>query len=195
MRITGSGFTAAIGVTFGGVPGTDLVVAPDGTSLTVVTAAGPLGPVDVVVLTPEANAVAPAGFTYQEVAPVVESIDPDQGPTEGGTLVTVRGSGFMAGQTTVVICEVTIPASEVAVSADGTSLTFVTPPCPPGTSGIVINTPAGASDPVSFRYLGESLPATGSSLTRLLVAGAGMVIIGAVLLLLIWQLGRHTSVR
>ncbi|WP_422772188.1 beta strand repeat-containing protein [Plantactinospora sp. WMMC1484] len=184
VTITGTGFTGATGVEFGGNPGTDLVVDPSGTSLTVTTPPGTPGPVDVTVLLPGADAVLADGFTYQGIAPVIDTVDPGQGPTSGGTDVTIGGSGFVPGQTTVTICGRTIPASQVAVAADGLSLTFRTPPCPSGDTTITVATPGGVSNTVAFRYVGRSLPVTGSSLDGLLQVSAGALVTGALLMLL-----------
>lgn len=190
VTITGTGFTGATGVTFGGVAGTGFAVNDAGTTITVVTPPNPAGQVPVELVFP-AGTVAAGSFRY--LGPAVDSIDPDQGPAAGGTLVTLSGSGFVAGQTSVVICDVTIPPDQVEVSGDGSSLTFVTPGCAPGTSGVVVVTPDGASAPVGFEFLGESLAATGGSLTGLLAAGAGLLATGAVLLLVTWRVGRRAA--
>ena len=183
VTVTGSGFTGATDVTFGGVPGTDLVVDPSGTSLTVVTPPGPVGPVDVVVVLPGDDAVAPDGFTYSGgPAPVIDSVDPGQGPANGGTTVVVGGSGFIPGQTTVTICGKTIPANKVTVNSSGTSLSFVTPPCDVKHTTITVTTPNGTSNEIAFRYVG--LPVTGSATTNLITSGGALVVLGISLLLL-----------
>ncbi|MEU1751919.1 IPT/TIG domain-containing protein [Micromonospora matsumotoense] len=86
---------------------------PDGTSLTVVTPPGGPGPVDVTVLLPGDDVTAPDGFTYEPAPPRIDTVTPGQGPTDGGTTVTVGGSGFVPGRTTVTICGTAIPASQV----------------------------------------------------------------------------------
>ncbi|WBB97934.1 IPT/TIG domain-containing protein [Solwaraspora sp. WMMA2059] len=183
VTVTGSGFTGATDVTFGGVPGTDLVVDPSGMSLTVVTPPGPVGPVDVVVVLPGDDAVAPDGFTYSGgPAPVIDSVDPGQGPANGGTTVVVGGSGFIPGQTTVTICGKTIPANKVTVNSSGTSLSFVTPPCDVKHTTITVTTPNGTSNEIAFRYVG--LPVTGSATTNLITSGGALVVLGISLLLL-----------
>jgi hypothetical protein len=190
VTITGTGFTGATGVTFGGVAGTGFSVDDAGTTITVATPPNPAGPVPVELVFP-GGTVAAGSFRY--VGPAVGSIDPDQGPAAGGTLVTVTGTGFVAGQTSVVICDVVIPPEQVEVSADGTSLSFVTPACAPGTSAVVVVMPDGASAPVRFEFLGERLAATGDPLTGLLVAGAGLLATGAALLLVTWRVGRRAG--
>ncbi|MGI5152199.1 IPT/TIG domain-containing protein [Plantactinospora sp. CA-294935] len=183
VTITGTGLGGATGVDFGGTPGTDLVVDPSGTSLTVTTPPGTPGTVDVTVELPGEDAVAEDGFTYQAVASVINTVDPGQGPTSGGTVVTVGGSGFVPGQTTVTICGRTIPASAVTVGVDGNSLTFRTPACPAGDTTITVGTPGGVSNTLLFRYVG-ALPVTGDPVVSLAGISAALTALGIVLLLL-----------
>jgi hypothetical protein len=58
------------------------------------------------------------------LVPVVNNIAPAIGPTSGGTSVTISGSGFDQGAT-VKIGNLTVTG--VTVSADGTTITFMTP--------------------------------------------------------------------
>ncbi|WFE26787.1 IPT/TIG domain-containing protein [Solwaraspora sp. WMMD791] len=183
VTVTGSGLADATDVTFGGVPGTNLVVDPSGTSLTVVTPPGPAGPVDVVVVLPGDDAVASDGFTYTSgPAPVIDSVDPAEGSTGGGTTVVVDGDGFIPGQTAVTICGQTVPAGAVTVNSVGDQLTFVTPACGAGRTSITVTTPNGTSNEIAFRYVG--LPVTGSATTNLITSGGALVLLGVSLLLL-----------
>lgn len=184
VTITGTGFTGATGVTFDGQPGTGLVVNPSGTSLTVTTPPGSVGPADVVVEVPGQNATDPGGFTYVAAAPTIGSLDPGQGPVGGGTTVTITGSGFVPGQTTVSICDRQIPAGNVTVDPSGLSLTFVTPPCQAGSATVTVTTPAGTSNGLTFRYVGGSLPVTGTPVALYLAAGLLMLGVGSVGLIL-----------
>ncbi len=61
--VTGTGFTDATGVTFGGTPGTAFSVV-NVTTINVTTPAGGLGQVDVVVQHPGGNQTLANGFTY-----------------------------------------------------------------------------------------------------------------------------------
>ncbi|MEU8086854.1 IPT/TIG domain-containing protein [Micromonospora sp. NPDC049101] len=151
VTITGTGLTGATAVTFGGTPGTNLVVGLGGTSLTVVTPPGPAGPVDVTVLLPGGNADAPDGFTYVAVAPTAGAIAPNQGPQAGGQTVTITGTGFVSGSTTVTFDGA--PATDVTVDPQGTSLTAVTPPGAVGPAVVVVSTGGGASAPLDYSYL------------------------------------------
>jgi hypothetical protein len=184
VTVTGTGFTRATSVDFGGTPGSGLVVDPSGTSLTVVTPPGTPGAADVSVRIPGADAIAPDGFTYRAVPPVIGTIDPGQGPTAGGSTVVVTGSGFVPGQTTVTICGRIIPADEVTVGAAATVLTFRTPACQAGETTVGVATPGGESNEVEFRYVGGSLPVTGTDLGPIVTAGSVLVLVGILLLVL-----------
>ncbi|MEW2443157.1 IPT/TIG domain-containing protein [Micromonospora marina] len=184
VTITGTGLTGATGVNFGNTPGTNLVVNPSGTSLTVVTPPGLPGPVDVTVQLPGDDVTEPDGFTYQIAPPRIDTVTPGQGPTGGGTTVTVGGSGFVPGATVVTICGQTIPPSQVTVAADGRSLTFRTPPCPAGNTTVVVSTDGGASNGLTFRYVARILPVTGDTVAASLTVGAMFALLGTFLVLL-----------
>ena len=51
-------------------------------------------------------------FTY-EAAPTITKVTPSAGPTAGGTVVTLTGTGFVSGATTVTFGGTTIPAGSV----------------------------------------------------------------------------------
>ncbi|MFE3884825.1 IPT/TIG domain-containing protein, partial [Streptomyces lydicus] len=91
VTLTGSGFTGASAVRFGGVSASFVV-----NSATQITATAPAGSgtVQVTVVGPggTSNGVS---FTYTAVsAPVLSSVVPASGPSSGGTTVTLTGSGF-----------------------------------------------------------------------------------------------------
>ncbi|MFK3983707.1 IPT/TIG domain-containing protein [Micromonospora sp. NPDC050397] len=192
VTISGTGLDRATGVTFGGIPGTDLSTgtalstggaqAPSGAeaTLSVTTPPGPVGPVDVVVELPGPDATVPAGFRYLLAAPSISTVDPDRGPTSGGTTVRVDGSGFVPGQTTVTSCGRVIVAGSVTVAPDGLSLTFTTPPCAAGSSAITVTTPAGTSASAAFRYVAGGLPVTGTP-ARILFAVALTLIVAGII--------------
>jgi LPXTG-motif cell wall-anchored protein len=133
VTIDGSGFTAATEVTFNGVPGISFEVVDDST-ITVTTPAG-TGLVDVIVVLPTGDVIAPDAFTYVAdeepiTPPVVTEITPAEGPVAGGTVVTIDGEGF-TGVTDVSFGG--ISGTGITVVNDN-KLTVVTPP---GTAGLV----------------------------------------------------------
>ncbi|MBI2839967.1 MAG: IPT/TIG domain-containing protein [Acidobacteria bacterium] len=98
VEIKGAGFANGAAVTFGGTPGTSVTVV-DCNTLRVRTPAHAAGRVGVTVTNPGAQA-ASLGSGYQYMAPlVITSISPTEGPTDGGTAVTVMGGGFLTGAT------------------------------------------------------------------------------------------------
>src|SRR5262249_9791428 len=76
VTLTGTDFTGASEVTFGGVPGTALNVV-DATTISVTTPAHAAGSVDVIVTTLAGPGTLPAGFSY--VAPAGLVLSPSGG--------------------------------------------------------------------------------------------------------------------
>ncbi|WP_168187246.1 IPT/TIG domain-containing protein [Salinibacterium sp. UTAS2018] len=145
VTITGTGFTGSTGVTFDGADGTSFTVVSD-TEITVSSPAHAAETIDVIVVHPIGNADA-GEFTYT-AAPIISSLSPNIGPIDGGTAVTITGSGFTGSTgvtfdgddgtlfTVVSDTEITVttPAHEVAV-----------------VDVVVLNTPAN-STPGAFSY-------------------------------------------
>jgi hypothetical protein len=93
VTITGSGFAPGAAVSIGGRPARQVDVVSS-TRITAVTPKGGIGPADVAVRNPGIPAAILAdGFRYVQ-APVIDGVRPRGGPLEGGTEVTIRGSGF-----------------------------------------------------------------------------------------------------
>jgi hypothetical protein len=141
------------------VPATATAVAIDFTLTGLVAGLPATVPVGSLTL---GNAVCEAA-----VVPTATGITPGSGPDDGGTPVTVTGSGFVPGATTVTIGGVVVPATAVTVGGP-TTLTFLTPPHAAGPVDVVVGTIAGASAPLPFVYLGDPTatgitPATGST--------------------------------
>ncbi|QEE60478.1 choice-of-anchor G family protein [Salinibacterium sp. dk2585] len=139
VTITGAGFEAGdgvTGVTFAGMPATDVTIVSD-TELTAVSPANAAGVATVVVLN-EAGPSAPLGFTYFAVMSI-NAVDPGVGPEDGGNTVTIVGACF-TGATAVTFGGV--PAAEFTVVSD----TVITAVVPAGTSGTVDVVVVGAGD-------------------------------------------------
>lgn len=139
--LTGTGFTGATSVTFGGTAGTGLVVNSN-TTITVVSPAHAAGTVDILVTTPlgtSANTVAD-NFVYGG-GPNITLISPSTGPIVGGTTVTITGTGF-TGATAVSFGAT--PATSFTVVSD-TSITAVSPVGVNGVVRLTVVTPTGTS--------------------------------------------------
>jgi hypothetical protein len=95
VTITGTGFdpNTAAEVTFGGVPATNVLVE-NATTIRLTTPAHALGRVDVVVTQYGVPSTFTNAFTY--VGPLsISSVSPDDGPTMGGTVLTITGVSFI----------------------------------------------------------------------------------------------------
>jgi hypothetical protein len=101
VSIIGTGF-AATGTTveFGSVAGTSVTCTT--TTCSATSPAGTAGTVDVTVsVSGTASSIVTADkFTYTS-GPAIASINPSSGPTAGGTVVTITGTGFATTGTTV----------------------------------------------------------------------------------------------
>ncbi len=119
--------------------------------------------------------------------PSASGATPVSGTTAGGAVVTVTGSGFVPGQTTVTIGGTTIPASAVTV-VNATTLRFTTPAHAAGAVPLVVTTAGGTSQALTYTYLagigstGTELAATGTPAGPLLGLAALLLIVGAVTL-------------
>ena len=131
VTITGTGFLAGATVSFGGTAATNVNVVGS-TSITATTPAHAAGAVNIVVTNTDAQAgTLPNGYTYGNPAPTVTSIAPSTGTANGGTSVTITGTGFLTGAT---------------VTLGGTAATNVNVV---GATSITATTPAHAAGAVS----------------------------------------------
>ncbi|MCB9738269.1 MAG: IPT/TIG domain-containing protein [Deltaproteobacteria bacterium] len=125
--LQGAGLSTATAVWFGDSKALDLQLLDDG-SLRCRTPPHPTGPVEVTVLRmedgiPLPELSLPFGFRYVPTMTVTRVL-PETGPTTGGTLVTVEGSGFVPGTHFVFGDRVAITPQIV----DEFSATLILPP-------------------------------------------------------------------
>jgi hypothetical protein len=158
VTITGTGFTAATGVSFGGTAGTGVTVADSGTRITVTSPAGS-GTVDVTVTTAAGGTSATSRadrFTYT-AAPTVTGVSPACGSAAGKDRVIVTGTGF-TGATGVSFGGTA--GTGVTVADSGTQITVTSPPGS-GTVDVTVTTAAGDTSATSpadqFTYNGCSI--------------------------------------
>ncbi|WP_323986536.1 IPT/TIG domain-containing protein [Microbacterium plantarum] len=177
--ITGSCFTGATAVLFGGVPATSFTVDSD-TRITAVVPAG-TGVVDVEVVGAAAcgSETLPDGYEYTD-EPVIGTIAPDRGPETGGTVVTITGTNF-TGTTSVTFDGVA--GSALTVVSD-TELRVTTPAHAAGDAAVVVTTPAGSSDAGAFTFypvadIGGVAPGTGPISGGTVVTITGQCFTGA----------------
>jgi uncharacterized cupredoxin-like copper-binding protein len=141
VTITGTGFAPGASVTIGNVPATDVSVVDSGT----IRAVTPLGPaneqvgfaVPVKVTNPDSKSASSNLFTYTVPPLAIHAVDPAAGPVSGGTIVTIRGTGF----TTAVQTFVTFggaAATNVQV-LDAVTLRATTPAHAAGSVNVAVN--------------------------------------------------------
>jgi hypothetical protein len=141
ITITGTNFTSPATVSIGGGAATSVVVV-SATQITARSPAHPAGIVDVQVTTAGGPSSLSSADRYMYGPPAVTGLSVHSGPHTGGTVVTVTGTGFMAGDG--------VRFGGVA----GTSVTIISPTqltvtAPPGTAGatvdVTVTNPAGTS--------------------------------------------------
>ncbi len=186
VTITGTNFGPDSTVSFGGNPGTSVVVAANGDSLTTVSPASTLpldghGPVNVTVTDAGGTSNAQT-FTY--IAPPTIStngLNPNFGPSAGGTPVVITGTNFTNSGTTTVTFGAN-PAPTVTV-VNSTTIDTTSPAGLPGPVSVVVTDAFGASNPQTFTYLAPPVvgitglnPAYGptSGGTTVVITGTGL---------------------
>ncbi len=155
VTITGSDFTSigSTSVTFGGTAASSVNVISS-TTITCTTPAHSAGTVDVTVTNDFGNDTLQNGFTYFS-PPVVTSVDPDHGPANGGTFVTISGNYFdVPGTTSVTFGGA--PASSVNV-VSSTSITCYTPAHGSGAVNVTVTNDYG-SDTLAGGYTYSASP-------------------------------------
>jgi hypothetical protein len=137
VTITGTNFVAPATVQIGGVAATNVNVV-NSTSITATTAANGAGSGNVAVTTAGGTGTLNNGYTYV-APPTVTGITPNQGPTTGGTSVTITGTNFTA-SSTVQIGGVAATGVNFVSS---TSLMATTPANSAGPANVSVTTVGG----------------------------------------------------
>ncbi len=186
VNVTGANFIGANLVAFGDASASFTVNSPS--SLTAFSPAHVPGTVDVRVSNADGTSPPSAGdlYFYTGSPPTVTGVSPSQGPTSGGTTVTVTGSGFLTA-TAVTFGGV---SASFTINSD-TQITAFSPAGTPGTVDVQVTNADGTSAPTppdQFTYLAitpvvSSLSAnTGPSSggTTITITGTGFLSAGAV---------------
>ncbi|WP_232679363.1 IPT/TIG domain-containing protein, partial [Nocardioides sp. R-C-SC26] len=185
VTATGTGFTNDAVVLVDGVAlASSAVSVIDRRTLRFVTPAHAAGPVAIRIRTAGGTSdPAPSGFTYLDYSPTASSLTPALGPAAGGTAVTISGTGFVPGHTSVSIGGIDVPSSAVTVASD-TSLSFIAPAHSPGAVAVFVTTHEGRSQAVPGGYTYVAAPTTSSLSptsgpvaggTSITITGAGFV--------------------
>ncbi len=150
VTITGTGFASGATVSLGGAAASGVTVVSS-TTITATTAAHAAGAVNVVVTNTDAQSgTLTNGYTYTGTnpAPTVGSISPNTGPSNGGTPVTISGTGFLAGAS---VSLGGTAASGVTVLSS-TSISAVTPAHTVGAVNVVVTNSDGQSGTLTNGY-------------------------------------------
>ena len=150
VTITGINFVSGLTVTFGGVPAT--VNSRTANSINVTTPGGS-GKIDVVVTNPDTQSgTLTAGFNYASPPgpPSVGSVTPASGSSNGGTTITIAGSGFTYGG---IVTVGGVRAQTITV-LNGTTITATTPSNALGAADVVVTNMDGQSSTLTggFTY-------------------------------------------
>ncbi len=158
ITISGSNFTSATEVLFGGVDASSFTIVSS-SSITAVTPPEFAGTVDLKVVTPSGNSASSSSDEYTfsaATAPSVSSLSTSSGSTAGGDTITISGSNFDG------LLGVSFGGVAATVTAaTSTSVTVVSPSQAAGTVDVTVTTTAGTSTTVSadqFTYNAASAP-------------------------------------
>jgi hypothetical protein len=157
IAITGTGFLpgATVIVTDGTttVSAVNCVVA-GGTTINCVTPVFPINTSATLIVTnPDLQATAPLPFTYTKSTPFTTTagnFSPSGGSTNGGTSITITGSDFSSGATTVTVGG--IRADQIIVENSST-ISVVVPAGSAGNQTILVKNPSGGNgSPGAYAY-------------------------------------------
>ena len=185
VTISGTGFTQSAAVAFGGVSASSVLYISS-TQLQAVTPAHASGTVNMAVTQGPHNqsATLTGGYTYVSSSSSstnsvsVSSASPSQGPTTGGTVVTITGTGFQTGN---AVSFGSVQSTAVTVSSN-TQIQAMSPPESAGTVAVTVTNSSAQSSslPSAFTYTSapsvtsispNSGPVTGGSTVTILGSG------------------------
>jgi len=145
VHVSGTGFTGATKVVFGGAAAPSFTELSS-TQLTAVSPAVAPGVHNIYVITPGGTSASVWADLFTYVArPVVTHISPSSGPHAGGTTVTITGTGFTGA--TKVLFSGTAATHVTVVSS--TKITARSPAESAGVRNVLVITPGGTSAVVS----------------------------------------------
>jgi len=152
LTITGSNFMDGVVVTIG-VEQVQHLDFFSPTELRLRTPAGTAGPKDMRVVNPDGQeAVLKNGFTYN-LPPTIASVSPNMGLLEGGTKITIIGTGFLK------FASVLISGAEAYVlTVSPTKIKVTTPPSTAGVKDIVVQNLDGQRATLEDAFTYNPLP-------------------------------------
>ena len=148
VSITGTGFLAGATVKLGGTAATGVTVV-NSTTISATAPAHAAGAVSVIVTnTDSQSGTLAGGYTYTNPAPSLASVAPNSGTANGGTAVTITGTGFLAGATVKLGGTA---ATGVAV-VNSTTITATTPAHSAGAVDVVVTNTDAQSGTLTNGY-------------------------------------------
>ena len=157
VTITGSNILSGAQVTFGGVAATVNSITKN--AIQVTTPPGNTGPaVDVVVTNPNAPpATVKGAFTYTSPPgpPSVGSVSPNSGSLNGGSSVTINGSGFAFGAVLTIGGKT---ATTITVMPGGNVITATVPSNNLGAADVVVTNRDGQTSTLTGGYTYTTAP-------------------------------------
>ncbi|MET8765704.1 IPT/TIG domain-containing protein [Streptomyces sp. NPDC004658] len=175
VTVTGTNLSGATQVRFGSVNASSFIVV-SATRITAVSPPGSPGSVPVTVTTPAGtSAAAPESYFFYSPVPTLTAISPSAGPASGNSTVTLTGSNLLN-------------ATDVRFGTQAASFTVVssteitaTPPSGSGQVAVTVTTPGGASNSLTYAYVGSPTltgvsPSSGpaASITVVTLTGTGL---------------------
>lgn len=150
LTLSGSGFVPGTTVELGGIVVGNVVIT-DANSLSFTVPAYLSGSLtkDIIVTNSAGNVVTAGGFVYTAVDPTLTSVAPSSGSTDGGTTITLTGTGFVPGTTVNVGGSAATNVNVIDVN----TLTAVTPNHAAGNATVTVNNGTNVASLVnSFVY-------------------------------------------
>ncbi len=181
VTITGTGFADATGVKFASGNASSYTIVSD-IQITAASPAHAAGTVDVTVTneTGTSSTSSSDQFSY-DATPAVTAVSPVAGPIAGNTSVTITGTGFVVGSSTVAF------GADAGTSVSCSSTTSCSATSPSGSAGTVdvtVTTPGGTSSTSSsdqFTYqLIPTLTAISTSPTSSVTFESSVIMTAAV---------------
>ncbi|HET7213121.1 MAG TPA: IPT/TIG domain-containing protein [Terriglobia bacterium] len=153
VTVNGSNFASGATVTFGSVTAASVSFVSS-TQLKATTPPHASGAVSVTVTDPGgASAVLTGGFTFGTSTFSVNSVSPVSGPADGGTKVTISGSGF---QTGVSVSFGGLGATSVSLT-NSSSIEAVTPAHNSGSVTVTVTNSSGSSATLASGFAFHSI--------------------------------------
>ncbi len=178
VTITGTGFTGADSVTIGGTVVNNITVV-NNTTITFVTPQHAAGTAQVVVNGDGGNSTQAAVFTYLAVnlSPTITALVPGIGTIDGGTQVTIYGTGFLLANS---VTFGGVAATNVTV-VNNTTIIATSPAHAAGAVNVIVTTPVGSSTSVAasqFTYVAaNSVPVIDTMTPRSGPTGGGTTVV------------------